>query len=116
LIVYKVIQSKDRKSATNIGRYRLHYPKGKIVKAKSWTIGIMCFTKKSEAKDFCSPVSDRKIIKVKSIGKGKKPKRIIFFTALRDVLKKNYTEELKNSFQKPYHKSTICYPAVEVLE
>ena len=91
--------------------YSLSYKIGETVKANKNTLGIMCFKTLKDAQKFWNG----KILRVKTIGRGKNPKAISMPT----------TENLRNFYGKRSHsewfgiipppKGTLCYPAVKVL-
>ena len=90
------------------------YLKGKIVKAKSGSLGLFTFDTKKHAKEFANDsMMIWLILKVKSIGRGRKPKKISTIYT-EDNLNMFYANDTFRFTEKP-PPGTICYPAVEVL-
>ena len=127
MIKYKVVRTKDRRSAIVPGYYCLKYSKG-IVRAVPGSFGIMVFKTKVLAQDFANEFNI--ILKVRPIGKCRKPCRLSdystffskentrMFDIFYDCYKKNYRKKFwwryVDTIQTP--PGTECYPAVEVLE
>jgi hypothetical protein len=134
-IRWKVIDKHHRESIfidnERYPKLSLRYFKNKITKALPFTLGIMCFDTKKNAKQFIDKhyISERKyasIIKVKTFGKGQRPKEIVVCTRGKtDIIfpeepllrwSKNRERKFSDiSIDKP-PKGTICYPAVMPLE
>ena len=145
MIRYKVVYKKGRFS-TNVGLYmeehdgeridrRSHinrfiasiYTKGTVVKAYPGSVGIFTFKTRKDAEEFiyreATIDEDFIILRVKPIGRGKKPDKILAW-AISILGNYNFLEGYFNGefsllesedLMEPY-KGTICYPAVEVLD
>lgn len=117
MICYKVVNEKRKSIIVHSRKYTKTYKKGTIVVSLPNSHGIFCFKTRLDATKFAS-WSDH-ILRVKTIGRPKKPKTIIHWD---DVSTKSLNQFY---FKKKYYnylnmarppKGTICYPAVEVLE
>lgn len=122
VIRYKVVDIRDGRRYSCIvdgGPYRLEYPEDTIVTAPKETLGIMTFETREQAEDFMA--SGQRILKVRAIGKGKRPNRLIHYFAMTTMTKLLYKFELSYARHVSNGSTipplgTICYPAVEVLE
>ena len=118
MILYKVVNKKDRKSAIvgKLKHYSLTYNKGKTVSAKEGTLGIFCFKTKRDAIRFCR--TGLIILKVKPIGK-KIPVNKISYSVLTSRKLKTFYNELKkkqsNLLMSSPPLGTVCYSKVKVL-
>lgn len=126
IIRYKLVIRDTRRSIYAEGKFSLYYTKNKVVKAESGTFGIMVFDTEPNAEAFahrCSiPRQGISILRVKPLGKGKRPKYISKGFGM-DRLKEFYEfystkkfASLKDSFisvEPPT--GTMCYKAVKVL-
>ena len=139
MIRFKVV-TLDRKSSTyDRGDYDfvLDYPKDTTVTAPKWSIGIMVFDTKTQAKEYISLFNDYiakdlRIIKVQTIGRGRRPLKILnlnlinnhnIFDTLRgqsefykDIMFSGEvtTNCTYNTFW-PVPDGTMCYLSVKVL-
>lgn len=120
MVRYKVVV--NRASVYAQGIYQLKYVKGTVVTGLPKTLGIMVFDTYGNAEEFMGvlwSIADIKIVKVRTIGKGTRPK----------YLSMRINEESIRAFYTPglfgidewcpiagIAKGTMCYPAVEVLE
>lgn len=90
-----------------------HYYKGHVVKAAPHSLGIMCFSKRSDAERFEEIISCGRtiIIKVKGIGKPRYVSRVVADCGLdpRNLVSSFYLNGVAP-------KGTVAFPAVEVLE
>jgi hypothetical protein len=121
MIAYKLVREYRGKRVSmfsHLGRYlKLTYPKGEIIKAKKTTLGIFVFDKRKNARDFALGYCPMGVfcLKVKPIGKGKRPKSILRAAQHTDTLREyKFREANERHISPPL--GTICYPAVEVLE
>lgn len=105
-----------RYSVTATEKYCREYPKGATVKALPNTLGLMTFKTKCQARQFQGQVDipDTVIIRVKSIGKGKRPSSISIFGGAASFLDAFYSGD--GIVTRFIPSGTICYPAVEVLD
>ena len=117
MICYKVVTNLRGSISVHNSKYRKIYEKGTIVRSDPNTLGIFCFETEEDAIRFSSD-NDR-ILKVKPIGRKKKPSIILDWQSLcKEYLDKFYSNR-KRSKSILYTfppKGTVCYPAVEVLE
>ena len=90
------------------------YLKNTIVKADPTTLGIFLFKTKKNAEDFTKNTRGWIILKVKTVGEGKKPKEISGSISIRGLTEFYDNSETAKTEFMPF--GTICYPAVEVLE
>ena len=123
MIRYKVVISRNRGSCSieEGCKYRKVYKRGKIVKAKKGTLGIFCFKTKIDAINFIHGNEEGgyfSIIKIKPIGKGKKPKLIasIFPFLGADIMINDFYRHSGYILNQESPEGTICYPAVRVLD
>lgn len=132
MIRYKVVMTEDRSSVFARDRFTLTYEKGKVVEAEKGTLGIMVFDTLSNAKAFqswCSRNSSlTTILRVRPMGKGKKPVSISecvkadSFISFYSIAKKQGGFPLIGQILRDFHYTisppmgTICYKAVEVLD
>ena len=148
-IYYKLVTG-SRKSAIVGEEFELYYAKGTTVEKIPETVGIMVFNTKQNARDFAKDTmykfSGYKILKVKGIGKGRKPIRICpyivayklndFYRYLSQLHIDPFETEISGHFLfgPPLHidpfeteilghflfgpppRGTVCFDAVEVLE
>lgn len=130
-----------RFSALVKGFFKINYSKGKTVRAKKNTVGIMCFKRRHQAEAWMngptlySEISDFEIIRVQPVGRGKTPKTFSghygthVLLLLRKLIKRFGVEEgYKQLLTGRYDvldmyvrymeppEGTICYPAVKVLD
>ena len=129
MIKYKVVRTKDRESCIvpEHSEYCLKYSKG-IVRAVPGSFGIMVFKTKALAQGFSNEFNT--ILKVRPIGKCRKPCRLSNFNQLSGKLTTNFFDAFYAYYKKNYRRKewwrnrdvllvprgTECYPAVEVLE
>lgn len=113
MIRYKVT-SRNRKSCliNPRSRFCLDYPKDKIVTADPQTPGI--FTHNTETNAKMSKAEGQLILKVKPIGKGTIPKSVSWDMTQRGLIRFFKNLLSKDTMTPP--QSTICYPAVKVLD
>ncbi len=125
LIRWKVV-TEDRKSCLITGKYCLYYKKGSVVEARKETVGVMTFTTKVTAEKFILhaliPGQERYIvIKVKGLGKGRKPKEkdLCHYTDVKIFYEKLLVGLFyrKSRVKDNYSSSpgTMCYKKVKVL-
>ena len=133
MIRYKVVTT-DRKSCSEVfnrlGKNALDYPKNKKVIAPKWSMGIAVFEKRHQAQSFIDNHygvirKELMILRVQTITRGRKPKRVfnLFFliTSLKNSYKfltnpfsNDYIEQDTNFWSVP--EGTICYSSVKVLD
>lgn len=115
MIRYKIV-TVDRGSCAldpyDFPDYYKKYQKNTIVKATDGSLGIFCFDTIENATEFRRGTT--LIVKVKSIGKGKRIKNRAITTHSLEFF--NFYNRKRNSKCHIIPKGTICYPAVEVLE
>jgi NTP pyrophosphatase (non-canonical NTP hydrolase) len=82
--IYYKATDLDRYSLTMLpeNKYRLHYPKNAIVKARRGTVGIMMFKKYADAREFCQSFNSQvRILRVEPLGRKKKINEIAITSA-----------------------------------
>jgi len=117
MIRYKVV-NKNRESIIVKGsEYYLKYETGSTVKAKDNTLGIFCFKRKKDAKNFVVPGD--KILRVIPLKRGNIPeciaissKNISFETSIKYFYEGN--RDIYRIAVVP--QGTICYPEVFVVD
>ncbi len=112
MIRWKVV-TLDRRSVVAMGKYRTGYNVGDRKKALAGTLGFMTFKRKRDAEDW--RISDEKIIRVKTFGRGKIPEMIAGLGYESDI--DNYYlggNPFAGSICPPT--GTICYQELEVLD
>ena len=127
MIRYKLVKKTNRKSimVNPDSMYSKTYKVGTVVQANPNTIGIFVFETLKDAENFGRIKSNyEKIIKVKPIGEGIRPKRVFkagwLYSAYREeggvkaLLGEKPIIDDDNYYDK-IPEGTICYPAVEVL-
>ena len=114
MIRYRVKRKGDNSSLLVTGKYKLEYPKGKIVTTVKGTLGIFCFRRKKDAKEFIKTTEqDWQIYRVRGIGRGERPVRICtWFSELE--LSQFYAYGLQPCEKIPA--GVLLYSQVEVLE
>ena len=132
---YKVV-TKDRKSSSalynRITKYLLDYPKGGIVTAPEWSIGLLVFEKREQAIQYIEkmteidyPTLNLMILRVKPTSIGKKPNAILnldlehFEASSLIYSSKIFTNEFLGFIDNEFWSvpnGTICYRSVEVLD
>jgi len=122
---WKVVKKSNRTSCkvSNGSKYCYNYPKGKVVKARKETEGIMTFKTKKEAQtfidDYFHPHFDAQILKVKGIGRGKKPERMCHcgdVSQAFECLLKGDKAGIRRFFCIAIApRGTLCYKSVKVL-
>ena len=104
-------------------KYRLHYPKGGLVKASPGTLGIMCFETKEYAADFVdwmnshnSYLAGAKIKKVMGFGIPTRPTKIVKMS--EEEFDKFYSghPDYSDPPKSVVPEGTICFEEVVVLD
>ena len=128
LTKYKVVKTnRESCQAPSGSKYCLMYSKG-IVRAVPGTFGIMVFTTLRKAEDFGFLGDGELILKVRPIGKCRKPKYLSILDSKSNIT--TQFNEFYAAYKKNYRRKfwmnliptiwtpdgTECYPAVEVLE
>ena len=117
MIYYKVVNNSRESITVRNRKYRKIYEKGKIIRSDPNTLGIFCFENVEDAMRFAC--DDDIILKVKSIGRKKKPLRILHWESICEKYLDLFYSDEENSdlFDVVFPpKGTVCYPEVEVLE
>lgn len=117
MIRYKVVKYHDRTSAFATGDYEITYYKGKIISKPEGSLGIFVFKTLKEAVDFDDFYCcfDSRILKVRTFGRGKTPKKIAG-GMLRDTINWFYNDPNVKFQRKIPPRGTVCYDKIEVLE
>ena len=124
MIAFKVV-TKDRLSViSQFGDgspwYIKRYAKGTVIKARSRTLGIFCFSRKKQALNFIEiqKLYHLQVIKIKALSRGKKPKMVSWHLN-RDSISYFYnTEDQDDAIPSRGiipPEGTICYNAIKVL-
>lgn len=123
--LYKVVKRKSRYSAMVYGssKFAIKYEKGKEVKAKKGTIGIMAFTKRKYALDFISTFNNLglMVIKIRSTSPVMVKRRICSITHNQnagEALEKYYNETTKTNrgwLHTDAWKGTVVCDSAKVL-
>lgn len=117
---YKVV-GKDRESALAVGKYQIRYPRGRMVRAPTGTLGIMCFLSLCDANNWRA-VYGSSVIKVE----GYKRRRFRFMASamnrgLFDVVRVDGFYKGRNRKSKYINRKcnlldgTILFDKVKVL-
>ena len=120
--IFKIVNKNNGSFAIHHNSpYYLTYNKGEVVTAREETLGIFCFKRKRDAKDYMELIrmfnnnKNVRIIKVLPIGKGKKMDE--FYNISAFVIKRLLDDFYKNKpiSTRPATYGTYCYPSVKVL-
>jgi hypothetical protein len=121
-IRYKVVQHNRESAICPNPKYVLEYPKGKIVKAKKHTVGILVFETYHQAEKFKLHHTFRgKILQVRPIGKKKRNPHALSYVEMKHIRHwRQYVRRLKDQllgkgFKLSFPPGTCAYNAVEVL-
>lgn len=124
--LYKVVKRKSRYSAMVHGgsEFAIKYEKGKEVKAKKGTIGIMSFTKHKYALDFISAFNDYNqltVIRIRPTSPVSIKRKVCSVPYIHDtgeILKRYYnetTETNRRRFHTDAWKGTVVCDSAKVL-
>jgi len=119
MIAYKVVtihrgsimvnKFKDSIGSFEKNKYHLEYPQGKTIIAIKGTLGIFCFKTEKDAKNW---IDFGKILKVRPLTKGHKPKH--FQKGISELCINNFYANPK-IYNVKLPKGTICFDKVKVL-
>lgn len=124
-IRYKVVKERNGERfsvvVSNL-KFRLRYPRHATIKAPDHTLGIMCFETRKQARSFASINSANLILKVQGIGRGYKPKLVLWWISeISDFANLIKLTGIKKAIatleaERKAPTGTICYKKIRVLD